>query len=365
MNPVPPRRAVCLVGDLCNLGDAFLAETQALHLARDGVRVCVAPYQPAPPGMAAHFARRGLEVLPLRARPLAFLRACLRSDVYLGGGHAVREGVSIGWLVLAAAGAWLARSGGRRVALVGAGVTPVRRPFRKRLWRAVLRCCDTLNVRDPASAAALAALAPRLHERVRVRNDVAFLAEFAPGTGAARAGEGPRVALVSPALDALEGRAPDTRGLLRLIGALHRRGRLDAVCVLAHDVRPRLDGSACAELALRVFRELGIPATLANGDIGSRLLDSYRAASLVITGRLHGLVAGALLGKPVLYTADAAAKLAPFGDRFGFPCVRPEGDDWPHALEQALERLDRLERPGADRVELLARLRREARKNFE
>jgi polysaccharide pyruvyl transferase WcaK-like protein len=363
MPTVPPRRALCLVGDLCNLGDAFLAETQALHLARDGVRVGVAPYQPPPAGMAAHFARRGLPVLALRTRPLAFLRECLRSDLYIGGGHAVREGVATGWLLLALAGAWLARLRGRRVALVGAGVTPVRDAARRRLWRAVLRACATLNVRDAASAEALVALVPRLRSRVRVRNDVAFLAAFAPGAGAAGAGEGPRVALVSPALDALEGRAPDPRGLLRLIGALHRRGRLDAVCVLAHDVRPQLDGAACAALAAQVNAELGIPATLANGDIGSRLLDSYRAASLVVTGRLHGLVAGALLGKPVLYTGDAAPKLAPFGDRLGFPCVRPEADDWPWALDQALERLDRLE--AAAQGELLARMRREARRNFE
>lgn len=361
--PPPRRRALCLVGDLCNLGDAFLAEAQALHLASSGTHVCVAPYQAPPPGMAAHFARRGLGLLPMRAQPLAFLRECLRSDVYVGGGHAVRDAVSNGWLLLAGTGARLARARGRRVALVGAGVTPVRDAAKRRRWRALLRACESLNVRDAASAQALAALAPSLQGRVRVRNDVAFLASFAPGTQADPAAEGPRVALVSPALDGQEGRAPDPRGLLRLIGALHRRGRIDGVCVLAHDIRPQLDGDACAVLAALVRGELGIPAVLANGDIGSRLLDSYRAASLVVTGRLHGLVAGALLGKPVLYTGDAAPKLAPFGERFGFPCVRPEAEDWPAGLEQALERLDGLE--AGTRTELLARMRREARRNFE
>ena len=49
-------KAICLVGDFYNLGDAFLAETQALHLARtrgDGTQVTVAPYQVPPDGMAA------------------------------------------------------------------------------------------------------------------------------------------------------------------------------------------------------------------------------------------------------------------------------------------------------------------------
>ena len=47
--------------------------------------------------------------------------------------------------------------------------------------------------------------------------------------------------------------------------------------------------------AEHVWNELKLPARVANGAIGSRLIDNYREAALIVTGRLHGLIAGALL----------------------------------------------------------------------
>ena len=353
-------KKLCLVGDFFNLGDAFLAETQALHLAaRDGgAQVTVAPYQPPPDGMAAHFEQRRVGVLPMRQRPLAFLAECARCDLFIGGGHAVRPGVSIGWLLLALAGSRLARWRGHRVALVGAGVTPVHNRFKRWLWRALLRRCEALSVRDERSAQALAALAPAMQPRLRVGNDVAFLAAFDRPAPPAR-----RIAVVSPAIDSVESRDIDAQRIVRLVGALQRRGLIDEVCFLAHDIRPDFDGDCCARLAEQVARELGLPAGVANGAIGSRLVDSYRAAALVITGRLHGLIAGALLRRPVVYTGEAAHKLGPFGERFGFPCVRLDADDWPAEVERVAGMLGRFDAAKAESV--LERARREACVNFD
>jgi polysaccharide pyruvyl transferase WcaK-like protein len=352
-------RALCLVGDFFNLGDAFLAETQALHLASRGApQVTVAPYQRPPEGMVAHFERRGLQVLAMRARPLAFLGECLRSDVFIGGGHAVREAISLGWLLLALIGCTLARWRGRRVLLVGAGVTPVKHRGKRMLWRAVLACCQALSVRDASSAQHLAALAPACVPRLRVSNDVAFLAELdAPPPAPAR------IVVVSPAIDPGEARDVDAPRIVRLLDALQRRGLLDEARFVAHDIRAQFDSDYCERLAEHVAHELRLPARVANGAIGSRLVDSYRDAALVVTGRLHGLIAGALLRKPVLYTGESARKLQPFGERFGFPCVRLDAEDWHAEVERVIAQVRRLDTTATDA--LLAHARREAGVNFE
>jgi polysaccharide pyruvyl transferase WcaK-like protein len=356
------RHKLCLVGDFFNLGDAFLAETQARYLAarENGTQVTVAPYQAPPEGMVAHFERLRLGVLPMRTRPVVFLLACARSDIFIGGGHAVREAISVGWLLLALAGSLLARMFGHSVLLVGAGVTPVKHRLKQRLWRALLRQCRALSVRDAQSAAHLAELAPSLRARVRVSNDVAFLAgtELQPAARGAR-----RIGLVSPAIDAGEARDVDLHRIVDLVGLLHRRGWIDELRVLAHDIRPQFDGDVCERLAERVWRELNVPARVANGSIGSRLVDNYRSASLIVTGRLHGLIAGALLRRPVLYTGEAARKLSPFGERFGFPCVRLDIEDWTADVERALEGIARLD--AASTEAQLENARREACVNFD
>ena len=353
-------KAICLVGDFYNLGDAFLAETQALHLAArgGGVQVTLAPYQAPPEGMASHFDRLRLRVLPMRARPLAFLVACARADLFIGGGHAVRDAISTGWLLLALLGAWLARVGGHRVALVGAGVSPVHGTHKRVLWRALLRRCGSLCVRDAASADALLGLAPELKPRLRIGTDVAFLALPPPNAAAAR-----RVVIVSPAIDPGEARDVDAPRIVRLLDALHRHGWLDEARFVAHDIRAEFDGDYCVRLAEHVWNELKLPARVANGAIGSRLIDNYREAALIVTGRLHGLIAGALLRKPVLYTGEAARKLQPFGERFGFPCARLDADDWPAEVQRLLAQLQRIDAAATETM--LEHLRREASVNFE
>ena len=356
------RSKLCLVGDFFNLGDAFLAETQARHLASQTPesRVIVSPYQPPPEGMDQHFARQRLGLLPMRSHAVRFLFECARSDVFIGGGHAVREAISVGWLLLALAGAIMARLFGGRVRLVGAGVTPVQDRVKRKLWRALLCQCRTLSVRDSQSAYHLRRLVPALRRRIRVSNDVAFLAagDLPPAARGAR-----RIALLSPAIDPGEARDTNLQHVVDLLALLQRRGLVDEVCVLAHDIRPEFDGDACVRLVQRVQQELGLPARIANGAIGARLVDNYRQAALVVTGRLHGLIAGAVMRRPVIYTGEAARKLGPFGERFGYPCVRLDVDDWQRDAEQAIEALARLDAAATEKV--LQSARREARMNFD
>jgi len=261
-------------------------------------------------------------------------------------------------VLLALLGAWLARIGGHRVALVGAGVSPVHGTHKRVLWRALLRRCGSLCVRDAASADALLGLAPELKPRLRLGTDVAFLALPPPNAAAAR-----RVVIVSPAIDPGEARDVDAPRIVRLLDALHRHGWLDEARFVAHDIRAEFDGDYCVRLAEHVWNELKLPARVANSAIGSRLIDNYREAALIVTGRLHGLIAGALLRKPVLYTGEAARKLQPFGERFGFPCARLDADDWPAEVQRLLAQLQRIDAAATETM--LEHLRREASMNFE
>lgn len=316
------RRRLLLVGDFDNLGDALLAQVEAQRLRHDAPgEIVVCPYAEPPPGMAAPFDAEGARVLPIRARRRRFVAACQGAEIYIGGGHAIREAVSVGWLLTVLLGCWLARLGGGRCRVLGAGATDVRTGLKRTLWRLILASCAPICLRDAVSAAVVGGMFPPLAGRLRVANDIAFLGEFE----AAPASPGPRaVCLVSPAVDHHEGRGIDADRLLALIGALHGSGVLGEVRLLAHDTRAAMDTTLCRVLAERVRRELGLRATLVDGPPGTRLLDAYRDADLVITGRLHGLIVAAMLHRPVICFGDTTAKLRPFAVPFGIPTAAAE-----------------------------------------
>ena len=70
-----------------------------------------------------------------------------------------------------------------------------------------------------------------------------------------------------------------------------------------------------------------------------------------------------LLSRLVRETEEAARKLGPFGERFGYPCVRLDVDGWQGDAERAIEALARLDAAGTEAV--LQNARQEARMNFE
>lgn len=360
-SPHAAHRRLLLVGDLDNLGDALLAEVQAEHLSHPTTTsdLVVAPYRQPPSEMGVHLAERGARLLPMRSNPFAFIAACWGAELYLGGGHVIREPVSLGWLLLTLLGSSVARLSGGCVRIVGAGVTAVAHRGKRMLWQRILALCSTVRVRDAASAEVLRQMFPRLGGRVRVTNDMAFISTFA----AAPAQAGPAaVCVVSPAVDRHEGRQINADRLLQMISALHRRGLIGEVRLLAHDIRPTLDTALCRLLAERVQRELGLPCALVSGPLGTRLIEAYRGADLVITGRLHGLIVASMLRRPVICFGDAKGKLQPFAERFGSPTTGAESE----GVEAEAERLATFLRAfdqNASRP-VLARLRDEARMNL-
>lgn len=355
------RRRVLLVGDLDNLGDALLAEVEADQLAHRGPpgSLVVSPYATPPDEMKAHFATHGASMLPMRSRPLAFLGTCFAAKLFIGGGHVIRQPVSVGWLLLTLLGCVVARLGGGQASVVGAGVTPVTHCGKRWLWRQILQRCQTIRVRDKASAQVLWHVWPQLAGQVSVTNDMAFMGSF----DAAPVRAGPRaVCVVSPAVDRHEGRQLNQDRLLQLIAGLHRRGLIGEVRLLAHDIRPASDTSLCEALARRIQSELGLRATLASGPLGTRLIDAYRHADLVVTGRLHGLIVASMLRRPVICFGDTRGKLRPFARRIGSPTAGSPTE----SPELEAERLANFLRDFDHHASqpMLLRLRDEARMNF-
>jgi polysaccharide pyruvyl transferase WcaK-like protein len=228
----------------------------------------------------------------------------------------------------------------------------------RRIWQLILRCCHVVTVRDRSSAHALAALGRSPANRLRISNDVAFLATPAASSTEAES----RVCVVSPATDPLHGVTIDPHRLVRFVAALHRSELVDQVLVVAHDIRPELDADYCQQLSDRMSVEVGIECHLAAGDIGSRLIEAYRDAAVVVTARLHGLIIAALLNKPVVYMEEVADKLRPFGDRFGFPCLASEPADERAEFERVIQRVREID-PAVLAAEV-EQARHEARESF-
>lgn len=178
-------------------------------------------------------------------------------------------------------------------------------------------------MRDERSAALVGTFGAAVRKRVRVTNDVAFLAQsVTPSRGGAR-----RVCAISPAIDQTEGVTIDPDRIVRFVGALRHAHVIDEARVVVHDIRPELDGCYCELLAERIATRLGIDTHVAQKDGQSPLVTAYGDAAVIVTARLHGLIIAALLNKPVVCLGETAPKLAPFARRFGYPCLETHPAD--------------------------------------
>lgn len=334
MTEHPPAKSSLLPGEFVNLGDAMLALAAARRLAREGREVVVLPYRRPADEVREEFEQAGAQVIGLRDEPWRALRACSSGSIWIGGGHAIRSEVSLGWLVFAVVVSWLARISGRQVRVVGAGATPVRPGWRRRLFGRVLAACDAICLRDPLSAQSVRADFPAQAGKVRVAGDLAFL----DGGLAFPSGRmEPLTCLVSPGIDAGEGRIEDPAEILTELRALVERFGLQHVILVSHDARKALGLDFCRSLESEILKVLPVTVEVsAPGGVERGLLQPYGRARWIITGRLHGLIVGALLGRSVIYTRGSAGKLRPFAELFGY---RPAGGQDDHRFHVASERI--------------------------
>lgn len=309
-------KSTLLPGEFVNLGDALLSLAAARWLVRAGHRVVVMPYRRPGDEVREEFEKAGAEVIAMRDAPLRALRACSSGSIWIGGGHAIRSGVSLGWLAFAAVVSWLARKSGRTFRVVGAGATAIKTGRQRRLFGQIFGMCDRICVRDPQSAQSLVADFPEHAQKIQLAGDLAFL------DGCLALPQDtmePSTCLVSPGIDAGEGRLEDPAEILGELRALHERFGLRHVIVVSHDARKALGADFCHALADTIRNALPVTVEVpAAGGVERGLLEPYGCARWIITGRLHGLIVGALLGRSVIYTSGSATKLRPFAQLFGY-----------------------------------------------
>lgn len=321
-NP-PPARAVTraqvfVCGDLHNLGDLkLLLQNLALTEGRGGV---VRRWGALPDAVIRQVERAGGEVVSGR-HVLAFAARAFGREVVFGGGQLVRDNVSVPSLLGLLLAAWSARLGGGRFVTRGLGVSAIHSPLRRFLWRAILRNCALVNLRDDTSARNLARLLP--DKPLAVNADMVFLQTAGFPAASAPVAQ-PRWVVVAPCVDGSEARSLEGEALEATLAAALAALPGARIAIACHDPRDCMDRPVAHRLAARWSEH--DPAVFDSFDL-SRLTDLYREAALVVTNRLHALIFAVLADAPVLAIEDGTAKVRVVADRFSIPVLSRHSPD--------------------------------------
>ena len=313
----------------------MLSLAAARRLTKDGSVCTLLPYRKPSREICAEFESEGFTVIGLRDEPAKALWACRSSNIRIGGGHAIRNDVSFGWLLFTSVASRWASLLGKSVRVIGSGATPLQSTAKRLLFSIIFSTCDKVCVRDKISAAFLLAEFPTARTKIEVTGDLAFLKDAVEFNRASSDGH---TCLVSPGIDANEGRQESPSEILAVLRKLSKTKNMRHVILVSHDSRDHLGGSFCESLEAKILEELSVTVErISDTTIRNGLLAPYARSTWIITGRLHGLIVGALYGRNVLYTTGSADKLRPFAEIFKF---RPA-----HELNKDLDFVDKESMP--------------------
>ncbi|MGJ7581380.1 polysaccharide pyruvyl transferase family protein [Variovorax sp. RHLX14] len=323
MNFLEKSKFVLLPGDFVNLGDAMLALAAARHIAKNNGQCVLLPYRQPNNAICQEFLKNGFEVIGIRDRPLSALRACVGSSVRIGGGHAIRNDVSFGWLLFALLIAVLTRVSGHSFGVIGSGASPIKNQQKKKIFAMIFRLCQNIYTRDKFSADVLRSDFPVAIQKIKVAGDLAFLKNCIDLKSHHRENG---TCLISPGIDIIEGRNENIMEIINVLEKLFNQKELKHVIVVSHDSRSEFGLPFCTNLKSLIEKRMAVPVDLVNSEeIEIGLLIPYGRARWIITGRLHGLIIGALQASQVFYTTGSAQKLRPFAEMFNFKLAEHEG----------------------------------------
>ncbi|WP_089170192.1 polysaccharide pyruvyl transferase family protein [Azotobacter chroococcum] len=330
------------VGNLVNLGDALIALRQATYLRARGHKVVILPHEGVSNELQNEFSSLGVKVLSIRNNPIRAMLLCFRAHLILGGGHMIREQVSVFWLLFCTLAFAASRAFGHRTLVAGVGATPVSSCLKKFLFRVMLVLSSTVYVRDPNSENMLKNLAPFCKTKIHLGGDMAYLGGSLKG----RDTEG--VCAISPAVDKSENRTVDFDEILNVLNKLKSEG-LKRIILIPHDLRDDFDVLACQEIKNFLVGKIDVQIDICEvSTVSTGLIPAYESASWVITSRLHGLILSSLFGKQVFYTDRSAKKLKYFADFFGYISAKnyayntPDNVDAATALDGVLTSLSKV-----------------------
>lgn len=313
------RGLAIVCGDLHNLGDLLLLQQNLARVepARHGPTT-VRRWQPLPGEILAQVENDQVTVVNGKAL-VRYALSCLGRDMVIGGGQLVRSNGSLRSLVGLVMAAAMVRLGGGKVYTRGLGVSAIRQPFRRLLWRAVFHLSQGVMVREAQAERHTRQIAPGA--RIVVTADMAFLpnpdlfGQPAQSAGARRDG-----LVLAPCLDGGEDRLLDPACVQALLAACQAARPGLARIVACHDIRPAMDPAAARLL-------LGPAAApdwtfVKDGNL-RQLVATYRRADLVVTNRLHSVIMALHCGAAIIVLDDGNPKVLEHARQFALPVYTP------------------------------------------
>lgn len=320
------QRIVIASGDLNNIGDFALLMQCVQGLRGIGLTqpILVRQWVTPPPDILRALNDAGVEVLSGKNIPTS-LKAAMGGLVMIGGGQMVRDNASLKSLAILAAMTETARRTGGRVAVLGCGVSQLRRRAHRILWRQILSSASVLTTRDDASRVEVERLCGAAATPILTADLV-----FCPSTlhdALAAPSSRTKAIIVAPCDDPSEERGIDVAALAALSIAAAQEFSVETITLVAHDSGPSMDPIVCRRLEEAVKSQVPeIRVVTISSNILRDYTDTYGDAALVITNRLHSAIFSIIAQKPLLILDDGGAKTAAAARYFDVTTVKVS--DW-------------------------------------
>lgn len=304
------KRVVVASGDLNNIGDFALLMQCVQGLRGIGLTcpILVRQWVTPPTDILRALEHAGVEVLPGK-NVAASLKAAVGGLVMIGGGQMVRDNASLKSLAILATMTETARRTGGSVAVLGCGVSRLRRRTHRILWRRILSGASVLTTRDDASREEVERLCGDSATPILTADLV-----FCPSTlHDALTASSPRAKtiIVAPCDDPSEERGIDVTALAELSVTAARQFGTETITLVAHDSSPSMDPIVCERLDAEIKAQVpGIRIATISSNVLRDYTSAYGDAALVITNRLHAAIFSIIAAKPLLILDDGGAKTA-------------------------------------------------------
>lgn len=309
------RPILFVCGDLHNLGDLALL-LQNLEIARrNGRQARVRRWRSLPPEIEQQVAAAGGALFDGRSAG-AMLAAARGADMVIGGGQLIRGNMSSRSLVSLVSMAFVIRATGGRITCRGLGVSRITSGVQRRLWRTLLGMADRIAVRDAASQANVADLAPP--GKVVLTADMAFVESTLHGRLHGTGNSTNGAVIIAPCIDGSEGRSIEGPAIKQIVAAAARRLGHERLRYVCHDPRPDMDRKAAERLTPQLPTS---DSRIEDGYDLEALFAIYDEAGLIVTNRLHATIFSILADRPVLVVDDGTHKIAAVAEQFGIVSI--------------------------------------------
>lgn len=325
-----PQLFVC--GDLCNLGDLALL-TQNIELRHNPEqRFFVRMWASLPNEIENIITSAGGSFVQGRNLFGSLIKAA-RCDIVIGGGQLVRDNSSLIGVFFLLLCCITCRLTGGKITTRGLGVSKLSRP-RSYLYRIILSLTERINVRDRSSFENIKAILPDAD--ISLTADMLFHPTNLSRKIQINKESSSQSILVSPCIDASEGRTIAGPNFVQLVAAAQRALPGAKLILVCHDIRAGMDGDS----ARRLIEQFDLAADIHDAPSLDELIQLYKSASLVVTNRLHSLIIALLTGAPVLVVDDGAKKIDYIAAEFDVGKVDVSLDDRAHYSEYIARAVD-------------------------